>query len=140
MKISLDKSNRRSLVVSLRVYGPEEGRHWELVGAVDTGASTVVIPWEVAHGLGYRLDGAELERLVAGNGVIYAPRIALRRIDVEGASATGVEAICHDLPDECPVDALIGLSFLTRFGVTFDFNAWEMQLAPRPLPERQART
>ncbi len=47
------------------------------------------------------------------------------------ATARDVEAICHDLPEECPVDALLGLSFLTRFNISFDFDAWEMELVPR---------
>ncbi len=47
------------------------------------------------------------------------------------ASARDVEAVCHDLPEETMLDALVGLSFLTRFDVRFDFAAWEMELAPR---------
>ncbi len=131
MKISLDRSYPRTLVVPVRLYDREGNRSWRLLGAVDTGASTVMIPRDVARLLAYPLDGVEPERLVAGNGVFYAPRIMLARVDVEGASATDVEAICHDLPEECPVDALIGLSFLTRFNVAFDFDAWEMELQPR---------
>ena len=37
----------------------------------------------------------------------------------------------HDLPEESGIDALVGLSFLTRFRVAFDFDAWEMELLPR---------
>lgn len=131
MKILLDRSKPSSLVVPLRVYDREGKRSWKLVGAVDTGASTVMIPRDAARLLGYQLDGVGSKRVVCGDGVVYAPAITLGRVDVEGASATGVEAICHDLPQECPVDALIGLSFLTRFRVAFDFDAWEMDLAPR---------
>ena len=82
MKIPLDRSNPRSLVVPVRVYGPEGQRWSELVAAVDTGASAVMIPREVARALGYRLDGAEPQRVVAGNTVFYPPKIVLARMDV----------------------------------------------------------
>ena len=78
-----------------------------------------------------RPGGAETERTIAGNSVFDAPKIIVSRVDVEGARATEVDAICHELPEECPVDALLGLSFLTRFNVGFDFDAWEMELVPR---------
>ena len=131
MRIPLDKSYPRTLVVPLRVYDQQGEGYWDLLGAIDTGASTVTIPRDAARLLGYPVDGVETTRVICGDGVVYAPKITLGRIDVESASATGVEAVCHDLPEECAVDALLGLSFLTKFKVAFDFDAWEMELVPR---------
>ncbi len=69
--------------------------------------------------------------MVTGDGTFYAPRIVLERVDVGTATALNVEAICHDLPEECEIDALVGLSFLMRFEVRLDFAAWQMELLPR---------
>ena len=131
MRIPLDRSDRNALLAPLRVYDPEGNFSLELVAAVDTGAGAVLIPRKVARRLGYRIDDAEEQRFVAGTGIFFAPRITLGRVDVGQASETGVEAICYDLPQESGLGALIGLTFLTRFNVAFDFDAWEMELQPR---------
>lgn len=77
------------------------------------------------------MENALRQRIVTGGGVVYAPRIVLSRIEVGRASTSAVEAVCHHLPEECAVDALLGLSFLTRFRASFDFGAWDMELVPR---------
>ena len=147
MKVSFDPSIKTALVVKMLVYGPAGARPLELLAAVDTGASTTMIPTAAARLLGYPLDSVQAQRIVMG-GVFSAPRIALDRVDMGPASAHGVEAICHDLPKESMLDALVagrvgapdstsgalmrrGLSFLTRFDVHFDFEVWEMELEPR---------
>ena len=131
MRIPFDPSIKIALLVRMLIYGPASERPSKLRAAVDTGASTTMIPLEAARSLGYPLDDAESERIVTGGGVIYAPRIVLERVDIGPASARGVEAICHELPRESMLDALVGLSFLTRFDLAFDFEAWEMELVPR---------
>ena len=131
MRIPLDPSTRKTLVVSMLVHGREGERPWELLAAVDTGASSTMIPWEAARSLGYRPDDSDTQRVVTGEGVLHVPRIVLGRVDVGAASERGVEAVCHDLPEECGIDALLGLSFLTRFRLSFDFDEWEMDLTPR---------
>ncbi len=131
MKVPFDPSIKTALVVEMLVYGPAGARPLELLAAVDTGASTTMIPTAAARLLGYPVDSAQRQRIVMGGGVSYAPRIVLDRLDVGPASTRGVEAICHDLPKESMLDALVGLSFLTRFDLAFDFEAWEMELEPR---------
>lgn len=131
MRIPFDRSRRNALVVRMLVHGRAGRRPLELRAAVDTGASTTMIPLAAARLLGYPVDGADSERIVTDGGVVYAPRIVLSRVDVGPASARGVEAICRDMPEEAMLDALVGLSFLTRFDVHLDFEAWEMELVPR---------
>ena len=131
MKVSLERFHKTLLICPLTVYDLVGERPRKLLAAVDTGASSVMIPVDVARALGYSLADTETQALVTGAGVIYAPKIVLRRVDVGSVSATQVEAICHDLPEEALVDALVGLSFLTCFDVRFDFSAWEMELTPR---------
>ena len=131
MRVRLDRSVRTILVCRVWVYDATGKQSRQLLGAVDTGASGMMISFEVARSLGYSLLGAPTEAVLTGNGVIHAPKIVLGRVDVGRASATELEAICHDLPEESLIDALVGLSFLTRFDVRFDFDAWEMELTPR---------
>ncbi len=131
MKIPLDPSTREALVVRIIVYDCTGERSLRLVAAVDTGASVTMIPRDAARKLGYPVESIEPERVIAGDGAFYAPRITLGRVDVGPASGRDVEAICHDLPEETTLEALVGLSFLTRFDVRFDFEAWEMELVPR---------
>lgn len=131
MRIPLDPLRRKALVVPLVLCGPTGKRFRRLRAAVDTAASTTLIPPGAARALGYSLEGAESEQIASGGSVFHAPRIVLDRVDVGPASARGVEALCHDLPRETGLDALVGLSFLTRFDVRFDFGAWVMELVPR---------
>jgi clan AA aspartic protease (TIGR02281 family) len=131
MRVPLDPTRPGALIVSMFVYDPVGEKPLELRAAVDTGASVTIIPWDIARSLGYPTGTAPSRRIVAGDGVYYAPTVLLSRVDVGPASARDVEAICHDLPQEALVDALVGLSFLTRFDVHLDFAAWEMELAAR---------
>lgn len=130
MRILFDPSINTALVVKMRVYGPARTQPLRLRAAVDTGAGTTMIPVEAARSLGYPLGEADSIRIVTASGVISAPKIVLGRVDVGPASAREVEAICHDLPKESMLDALVGLSFLKSFDVRLDFDAWEMELAP----------
>ncbi len=131
MKIRLDPLRRKALVVRMFVYGPSGGRAVELRAAVDTGASTTMIPLMAARLLGYSLESAPRERVAMGGGAFHVPRVVLNRVDIGPASEHNVEAVCHDLPKESRLDAVVGLSFLTRFDVRFDFAAWQMELLPR---------
>ena len=131
MKIPLDPSIKEALVVPMTIYDRAGEESVGLVAAVDTGATVTMIPRDAARKLGYPVDSIEPERFVAGDGVFYAPRVTLGRVDTGPASAANVDAICHDLPEETTLEALVGLSFLTRFDVRFDFAAWQMELAPR---------
>jgi len=118
MKIPLDASIREALVVRMIVCDRAGEESVGLVAAVDTGATVTMIPRDAARKLGYPVDSIEPERFVAGDGVFYAPRVTLGRVDIGPASAANVDAICHDLPEETTLEALVGLSFLTRFDAT----------------------
>jgi clan AA aspartic protease (TIGR02281 family) len=131
MKIHFDALRRKALVVPMFVYGPAGGRPVELRAAVDTGASTTMIPPEAARLLGYSLENAQSERVAMGGGAFSVPKVVLDRVDIGPASERDVEAVCHDLPQESRLDAVVGLSFLTRYDVRFDFATWQMELLPR---------
>jgi clan AA aspartic protease (TIGR02281 family) len=80
--------------------------------ALDTGATFVMIPWDVAERLGY--DPATCERRIAittASTVEKVPLIALKEINVLGKARKNVEVVVHDLPPKSRVDGLLGLSF-----------------------------
>ena len=131
MNVRLDPAHHTLLVCPVRIYDRAGERSLVLRGAVDTRASNTMVPVEAARQLGYLEGTVGQERIVTGDSVVYAPRIVLARVSIEGASAQDIQATCHNLPEESTVDALVGLSFLTRFHLRFDFDAWEMELVPR---------
>jgi len=91
--------------------------------ALDTGATYVLIPWDIAETLGY--DPAYSKQKVditTASGTEKAPLITVSRISVLGKEARDVPCIVHDLPETSRVDGLLGLSFLRRFRVCLDFQ------------------
>ncbi len=67
--------------------------------ALDTGATYVIIPWDVAESLGYRPERSrERIEMVTASGVERAPLITLQSVRVAGLEARRVKALVHDLP------------------------------------------
>ncbi len=91
--------------------------------ALDTGATYVMIPWEVAEIL--RLQPHLLQEkidMVTASGVEKVPIATLSHMKVDNSEARNVKAIVHDLPPKSYVDGLLGLSFLRNFNVHLDFK------------------
>jgi clan AA aspartic protease (TIGR02281 family) len=85
---------------------------------LDTGASVCVLAPATARRLKPRTTGAEVE-LHTANGVIHAPIVELRSVDVGGNRARDVQAVVHDgVPGR--LDGIIGLSFLDHFTYGID--------------------
>jgi clan AA aspartic protease (TIGR02281 family) len=96
---------------------------------LDTGPTYVLIPWYVAHELGYKPGlSKEWTPVATANGLIYAPKIDLELITTLGLSVKNVSAVCHDLPPESRVDGLLGLSYLRNFKLTLDFKKGILEL------------
>ena len=79
---------------------------------LDTGASLCVLAPTVARRL--RLAPAGQVQLQTANGVVTAPLVQLRSIDVGGNRARDVMAVVHPAVPP-PLDGVIGLSFLDHF-------------------------
>ena len=97
--------------------------------ALDTGATFVMIPWDVAEHLGY--DPATSEKRIAittASTVEKVPLIALKEINVLGKSLKNVEVVVHDLPPKSRVDGLLGLSFLNSFNLKLMFKKGYLEL------------
>ncbi len=131
MKISFHPLRRKALVVEMVVYDPAARRRRKLRAAIDTAASTTLISLTAARALGYDVDRAPTTRIAMGGGVFDAPVVTLDRVDIGPVSVRNVEAVCHDLPQETRLDAVIGLSYLTRFDIVhLDFRDWSMDVTP----------
>lgn len=115
------------VVINVELFGPRTSRILRM--ALDTGASFVMIPRDVAEVLGYDLAQAhESLDLTTASGVVEAPLIALDKVRALGVEAKNVEAVCHDLPDESAIDGLLGLSFLWNFDMDAHFKSGSLEL------------
>ena len=100
--------------------------------ALDTGATYVVIPWDLAESLGYQPERSrERIEMVTASGVERAPLITLQSVRVAGLEARRVKALVHDLPPRSFVDGLLGLSFLRNFRFCLDFQRGLLELYSR---------
>ncbi len=91
--------------------------------ALDTGATYMMVPWEIAEVLGYEPElSKERINMITASGVEKVPLITLNSVSVLGKKAENVKAIVHDLPPRSYVDGLLGLSFLKNFKVCLDFR------------------
>jgi clan AA aspartic protease (TIGR02281 family) len=96
---------------------------------LDTGATFVMIPWDVAERLGY--DPAisdERISITTASTVEKVPLITLEEVDVLGHSLKNVKVAVRDLPAKSRVDGLLGLSFLTNFNIKLMFKEGYLEL------------
>jgi len=85
---------------------------------VDTGATLCVVGPTTARKLGITPTGEQIE-LRTANGVVRAPVIRLRTVDLGGNRARDVSAVVHDSVPP-PIDGIIGLSYLNNFTYSVD--------------------
>jgi predicted ferric reductase len=74
--------------VSTKIYGEQTRR---IKMALDTGATFVMIPWEIADTLGYHpYDSSEKTKIITASGIQYVPIITLKSMSVIGMKAESV--------------------------------------------------
>lgn len=109
------------IVLFVSVCGEDNKRRVKMV--LDTGSTFVLIPWKIAHELGYKpAVSKEWTRITTATSVIYAPVIILKAVATLGMMINDVKVVCHNLPDTSRVDGLLGLSYLRNFKVEIDFK------------------
>lgn len=109
------------IVIPTRVYGKQDDTIVRL--ALDTGATSSMINWDVAMLLGYD-PASEKERvqITTGSGVEFAPRITVKKIEVMRKSLDNFPMLCHTLPPSATVDGLLGLDFFRGKRLLLDFK------------------
>ena len=121
MKVNFD-ATRGLIVIPTRLYGEHGDTIVRL--ALDTGATSSMINWDVAVLLGY--DPASVKeriQITTGSGVEFAPRITIKKIEVMGKSIYDFMILCHTLPPSATVDGLLGLDFFRGERLILDFRA-----------------
>ncbi|OGH99493.1 MAG: hypothetical protein A2039_01960 [Candidatus Melainabacteria bacterium GWA2_34_9] len=91
----------------------------------DTGASYTTISTELANRLKISTANAPKMKIMTGSGYLDAPKITLKKIEINGLTAYNVETLVADLPMHTSGTAgdlagLLGLSFMKDFKVTVD--------------------
>lgn len=101
----------------------------EVEMALDTGATYVMIPWDISQKLGY--DPAvsrERVKLVTASSTEVAPLITLQYMEVLGIRIPNVTVACHDLPPPSRVQGLLGLSFLKNCNINLKYKPEQLEL------------
>jgi clan AA aspartic protease (TIGR02281 family) len=115
------------IVVSVTLQGTQGTR--ELDMALDTGATYVMIPADIALELGYDLDSSVRRiDLATASSIESAPIINVERIRVLDMDARNVDVVCMTLPSESYVQGLLGLSFLRNFDIDIHFKRGALTL------------
>jgi predicted aspartyl protease len=121
MKIRFD-ATQGLIVIPTRLYGSQGDTIVRL--ALDTGATGSMINWDVAVLLGY--DPASVKeriQITTGSGVEFAPRIAIKKVQIMGRSLENFLMLCHTLPPSATVDGLLGLDFFRGERLILDLRA-----------------
>lgn len=115
------------VIKRVKIDGPLGVREIDMV--LDTGAVYAIIAWDVAKDIGY--DPAASERrmpIVTANGIIEAPLITVRSIQIADLQTEGVDVICHDIPEITGIEGLLGLSFLKKFRTLIDYTTGVLEI------------
>lgn len=111
-EVPLDGSDR-AWMVHATVNGVVDG-----LFLLDTGASVCVLSPGTAQRLSLPPTGGEMQ-LQTANGVVKAPLVRLRSVEVGGSKARDVQAVVHPALGP-PLDGIIGLSYLNNFSYAID--------------------
>jgi len=109
------------IVLRARLWGPSGDARVRL--ALDTGATSTIVSTPILVALGYDpVSSQERMRVTTASGVEFAARILAERIGVLGTTRQSFPILCHTLPPSTTVDGLLGLDFLRRQRLIFDFR------------------
>ncbi|MBA7682085.1 hypothetical protein ES703_90431 [subsurface metagenome] len=109
MKITFDPT-QGLIVIPTRLHGFHIDTIVRL--ALDTGATSSMVNWDVAVLLGYDpASSKERIQVTTGSGVEFAPRIVVKKVEALGRSLENFPILCHTLPPSATVDGLLGLDF-----------------------------
>ncbi len=126
-RLSFDK-NANVIVVFVELKNKEKSVRVKM--ALDTGATYMIIPWEVAEILGFEPElSKEKIEMITASGTETAPIITMENVMAVESEAKNVRALVHDLPAKSYVDGLLGLSFLKNFNIQINFKEGFLELS-----------
>jgi len=126
MKINFDKE-ANVIILYAEIKGGDKTLTPKM--ALDTGATYVMIPWEIAEALGLQPElSKEKTEMITASGVEKVPIVTIEMMNVAGKEAANIKAIVHDLPPKSYVDGLLGLSFLRNFDMRISFREGHLEL------------
>ena len=109
------------LIVYANLKGPKGSRLIRL--ALDTGATTTMIPPQAAVAIGVNPTASRpLRETLTASGKEYIPLVVIPTLKLFESVMSRVTVACHELPPESPVDGLLGLDLLTRLSVVIDLT------------------
>ena len=101
------------LVVHALLKGPKDTKIIRLV--VDTGATTTIIPPQIALAIGCNPVRAKHHlSIITASGLEYLPVVTVPVIESLGQQVKNLAVACHSLPPQSTVDGLLGLDFLSH--------------------------
>ena len=122
--------DEKLIILDLGILSADGSRIFFLPVALDTGATSTILPADILADLGYDPGhpGLKRNRIVTGSGIEYAPCINVKALIVGGERIDGVDVLCHDLPSEAAVDGLLGLNFLRGFDFKIQYSTGTLHL------------
>lgn len=109
------------LIVYVKLSGPKGNRLVRL--ALDTGATTTMIPPKVAVAIGLHPARVRVfrETLTVSNKELV-PVVIVPRLQLFQTILRRVPVVCHELLSESPIDGLLGLDILTHLRAVLDLS------------------
>ena len=120
----------KSIFLRLKISSINADPTRDILVALDTGASTTMIPPEVATDLGYDLSNPN-EPMITASGIVLTKRVTVRKLAAAGETVENIDVVCHDLPEGSIIEGLLGLNFLRHFDVNTSFSTGTIELRPR---------
>ena len=116
-------------VILVDVFIEHKMKQKKIRMALDTGATYMMIPWDVADALDLEPElSKERVETVTASGVEKVPIVELPTVSIGKKEAKNIRAIVHDLPQKSYVDGLLGLSFLKNFNLIINFREGYFEL------------
>lgn len=117
------------ILIPVKVMGIDGNSFRDIEVALDTGATTTLIPIYVVSALGYNVSNPKsIVEVITGGGVEEAPVIEIKGLTAIGQTIENIEVMCRDLPVEAPVEGVLGLNFLMNFDVHISFSKGTLEL------------
>lgn len=103
----------------------------DVIVALDTGATTTIIPTEIAFALGYDLANPKEQReMLTASGTVLTELITVRELTAIGETVENIDVLCHNLPGNTAIKGLLGLNFLEHFDLNISFSKGTIELYP----------